>query len=623
MSDNYKRSYKRNIGMNNRVNEEDNDTKQIYENDMSTSNVGLRKKGKYEAGGENNLQVSDYQKERFESATRGRKRINPIPIIFVVILLIVAIPAAIMLNRRYGPTREMVDKLSLFQTEDGNIPIIFDNIQSEYTAYAYDERYYLPLDFVNKELEAGFYFDKSEELLLFTLPEEVVLMNKADEDNDGHSLWRFIEGDVYVSIDVVEMYANISDIIYETVPVRIFVNTAGIEYTASAVSRDTEIRLRGGIRSPIITKVKKGEEIIVLEETTDWTYVVSPDGYFGYINNKYLGDKNVQARDSKEMPIYSNISRDFKISLGWHQVTTANANSGMEALVDRSKGLNVISPTWFFLNDNEGNFSSIASKEYVDKAHELGLEVWALIDNFTNRVDTYEILSTTTNRTRLIDGIMNAIDEYGLDGINIDFEELKTKDGEPFVQFIRELSVECRKAGVVLSVDNPVPMSFTAHYNRKEQGKFVDYIVIMGYDEHYAGSETAGPTASIGFVRAGIENTLKEVPASKVINALPFYTRVWYQEDGVVKSNAVGLTRTEAILEEQGAEPELLGDIGLYYFEYNKNNIDYKIWIENAETLELKMEEMFVENDLAGAAYWKLGLETTDVWDMIVPFLED
>jgi Predicted glycosyl hydrolase len=632
MNDNYKRSYKRNIGISNKRNEEYKDTKKRYKKYVgrgilaATENEKPKEKANI-GNDEDNLKKSNYKKKNKKktkpSVKKFRKQTNPIPIIFMIVFLIAVIPVSIMLIIRYRPTKEMADKSLLFQTEDGNVPIILDNSQSEYTAYAYDESYYLPLNFVNKELEAGFYFDREEELLLFTLPEELIVMKNSDTDDEGNNLWRLVGGEVYVLIDVVQMYTNILDVAYETIPMRIFLNTAGMQYTASTISKDTEVRLRGGIKSPVVTNVKKGDEIVVIGETADWTYAVSPDGYFGYINNKHVGDKIIQSRDSKTMPVYSNISRDFKISMGWHQVTSANANSGMEALVERTKGLNVISPTWFFLNDDEGNFSSIASKDYVDKAHELGLEVWALIDNFTNPVDTYAILSSTTNRTRLIEGIMEAINEYELDGINIDFEELQTKDGEPFVQFIRELSVECRKSGVVLSVDNPVPMSFTAHYNRKEQGKFVDYVIIMGYDEHYAGSETAGPTASIDFVKAGIENTLKEVPANKVINAIPFYTRVWYQESGAVRSEAIGLTRTNTILEEQGAEPELLGDLGLYYFEYSKNGIDYKIWIENAETLERKMEEMFVNNDLAGVAYWKLGLETTDVWDMIVPFLEN
>ncbi|MDE6320318.1 MAG: chitinase, partial [Lachnospiraceae bacterium] len=192
------------------------------------------------------------------------------------------------------------------------------------------------------------------------------------------------------------------------------------------------------------------------------------------------------------------------------------------------EGLNVISPTWFTLTGNEGEFSSFAAASYVQRAHEMGLEVWGLVGNVESvDVDMYELLSRSSSRWKLITNLVAAAQEYDLDGINIDFENLSLDAGEPFIQFIRELSIPCRKYGIVLSVDNYVPMNHTDHYDRAEQGVVADYVIIMGYDEHYNGSKEAGSVASINFVENGIKNTVADVPAKKVINALPFYTRLW------------------------------------------------------------------------------------------------
>lgn len=196
----------------------------------------------------------------------------------------------------------------------------------------------------------------------------------------------------------------------------------------------------------------------------------------------------------------------------------------MITALENTKGINVISPTWFALTDSEGNFSSFASSAYVKRAHDMGIEVWGLIDNFSNKdaVDTYELLSYTSRREKLTENLVNTALEYGLDGINVDFESISQDAGTHFIQFIRELSVTCRKNGLVLSVDNYVPTGYTDHYDRKEQGVFADYVIIMGYDEHYSGSPEAGSVASIGFVEDGIRRTVDQVPAEKVINAVPF-----------------------------------------------------------------------------------------------------
>ena len=216
--------------------------------------------------------------------------------------------------------------------------------------------------------------------------------------------------------------------------------------------------------------------------------------------------------------------------------------------------------------------------------------------------------------------VMAMVEKYGLDGINVDFEDLRVSCGQPFIQFIRELSVRCRKQGVVLSVDNYVPVGNTDYYNRAEQGVYADYVVIMGYDEHYKGSETAGSVASISYVESGIIKTVEEVPASKVINGVPFYTRLWETTGTDVDSQAVGMEMANQWVSDHGIE--LSWDQGTCqnYGSYEKDGTIHEVWMEDAESIKVKLSVMDA-NNLAGVASWCLGFETPDIWDVISEYL--
>jgi spore germination protein YaaH len=251
----------------------------------------------------------------------------------------------------------------------------------------------------------------------------------------------------------------------------------------------------------------------------------------------------------------------------------------------------------------------------------MGLEVWALIDNFTNAdVDTYEVLAGTGNRTKLIEGLIDTALEYDLDGINIDFENISLDAGEPFIEFIRELSIPCRENGIVLSVDNYVPMGYTDHYDREEQGIVADYVIIMGYDEHYKGSTEAGSVASIDFVERGIADTVAQVPAEKVINAIPFYTRIWETTGTTLDSQAVGMELAQQYIEDHAITTRWDEETCQNYGEYQSGDTYCQVWLEDAESIQVKLNIM--ENyGIAGVAEWKLGFETSDVWDVIEAYV--
>lgn len=498
-------------------------------------------------------------------------------------------------------------------------------------------RCYLTLQQVHRLLNGRFYED-AEEILFYSLPTEVITTQIGStvsthgydagvgQDQELGYVLSYYEGEgenrtLYVALDYVREYTNFDYTLY-TGPNRIQLNTDWAEQSLADIRKDTAIRYQGGIKSPILEDVSQGDTVTVLETMENWSKVKTQDSVIGYVENKRLENVRIES-PSREInymePEYTNISKDYKISLAWHQVTNMDANGSLAGSVANARGLNTISPTWYSLQDNDGNFSSIASPSYVEQAHAMGLEVWALIDDFNPEVDIYQVLSRSTSRRTLIENLMQQAQTVGFDGINIDFENIDERTGEAFSQFLRELSIRCRQAGIVLSVDNYVPRDHSAHYNRKEQGIVADYVIIMGYDEHWGGGGVAGSVASIGFVEDGILRTLEDVPAEKVINAVPFYTRIWKTENGEVTSSAVGMDNAENFLTQRGVSAEWNEETCQEYAEFEADGILYQVWLENEKSLEVKLNVMQV-NQLAGVAAWKLGFERASVWDVIAAY---
>ena len=353
--------------------------------------------------------------------------------------------------------------------------------------------------------------------------------------------------------------------------------------------------------------------------------VKTADSIIVYIENTRLGETRTESpvpvTDYTE-PEYTSLTRDHKINLGWHVIGGIAGNDTLEEVMADTKGLNVISPTWFKLSDNEGNFTSYATQQYVDRAHDMGLEVWGLVENieYKDSIDMYAILSSTTVREKLINELVNAAVTYGLDGINVDFEQISTDCGEHFIEFIRELSIPCREKGLVLSVDNYVPMGHNDHYDRAEQGLVADYVIIMGYDEHYAGSSEAGSVASIDFVEEGIQRTVDQVPSNKVINAVPFYTRIWETDNGVLGSQAVGMEMAEEFIRTHNISVEWDDETCQNYGESTEGSRLYQIWLEDERSIEVKLNIM-EKYQIGGVASWRLGYEKPEIWDVIGVYL--
>ncbi|MCI6124704.1 MAG: glycosyl hydrolase family 18 protein [Enterocloster clostridioformis] len=545
--------------------------------------------------------------------------------ITVLVLLFIFILAGgglgVLFARKYMPSNELADKSRIFGIKDGQVALILDNQVQEEKGIYEGGQVYLPVDWVNEHLNQRFYWDEGEKLLVYALPDSIVYADESAQGEKG-PLFKVTQDGMYLSLGVVVNYTDIRTQAFATSQIkRVFIDTSWQPYDTAVLKKTGQVRVKGGVKSQIITEAAAGETVDVLETMEKWSRVRTSDGYIGYVENRKLeAGEQVAPVSTFEAPVYTSISMDGKVRLGFHQVTRPEGNNTLESYVSNARGMNVIVPTWFNVVSGDGTYTSLASRDYVDKAHDMGLKVWAMVENVSTEesvknLNTKTLMSSTSTRKKLIEKLMNEADTYGFDGFNLDFESLKAEAGPHYVQFIREMSVACRNKGLVLSVDNYVPSSYTAFYNRREQGIVADYVIVMGYDEHYAGGE-AGSVSSIPYVREGIENTLKEVPKEKVINAVPFYTRVWTVNEGKTSSKAYGISDARQWVEENQVELSWDKLLGQYYGETVSGSGQQYIWMEEEDSMKLKID-LIKEFDLAGVACWKLGFEPADIWDIV------
>lgn len=541
------------------------------------------------------------------------KKYKSIIAVAVLVILVAILGIVTHVVMKYIPSSEKMDLNEYYgEMADGEIALVIGTEKLEERGLVDGDRVYLPLDVVNTYLNQRYYWDSANQQILYATPSELTSASASSEAGD--KVW--VKDDkVYLNLTYVQEFTDLDAYITKD-PYRIAIQYKFKNVKTVTVKKNTSIRYRGGIKSAILTSVKKGTKLRLIEEMENWDQVATDDGYIGYIDKKKVGEaEKTKFERSFKREQYSYLTMDSKVNMVWHQVTSTDANAYFADATANMTGVNVISPTWFYLTDTSGNIASIASADYVSQAHEKGLQVWGLIDNFTQEVSTTETLSSTAARQNIISQLIQAAQDVGMDGINVDFESLSEDVGIHFLEFLRELSIECHKNNLVLSVDNPVPEDFTSHYDRAEQGRVVDYVIIMGYDEHYVGSE-AGSVASLPWVEQGIQDTLDEVPAERVINAIPFYTRLWKTTGGNVTSEAIGMDQAQQTIADNNVETYWDKTTSQNYGKYDIDNSTYQIWLEDAQSVAEKVK-LVSKYDLAGVSAWKLGFENNGIWQVI------
>ncbi len=539
---------------------------------------------------------------------------------------------------RYAPGREKADLNKYFNmTADNDVGVVWQGEVSETVAKNYDGRIYIEYEFLKTNINPVFYFDYNENVLMYTLPTDIVSVEVGSKDyyvskNKGSEEYTILKTDArtaYIALDFVQKYTNMDYQVFEN-PSRVLITSKWGNTILADVRKNDSVRFRAGNKSPILTEAKKGEAVWVLGDEGSWKKVRTADGFVGYIP----GGSITKIREEKlerafEEPQYTGIKKDKTINMVWNQVTNKTANASFLSNIASTKGLNVVAPTWFALLDDEGNIRSLANGDNVNYAHQVGMEVWATVNDIDGGGDANNILPFTSKRQKLVNNIISEAIQYNIDGINVDLELIKKDSADGYIQFIREMSVKCHNNGIVLSVDNYPPRNFNLFYNRSQQAVFADYVIVMAYDEHNRNAEEAGSVASIGYVKESVELTLKEVPAEKLIVGIPFYSRLWKETPNSagegernydLSVETVGMRAIPKRLEANGATAEWQEDLGQYYAEFKHEGSTYKIWVEDERSIEEKLKVM-KDFSLAGVAGWKLGLETDSTWDLILKYV--
>lgn len=563
-----------------------------------------------------------------------KKKAAPFLAVAVLVLTVAAIGGITGIVKKYTPTSDVMKAEEYFGlTGEGEAALIIEDEISEYKGMIENEIPYVDYEVVKSVLNKRFYWDSENNLMLFTTPTDVIEVPAGGKEytaggkknTEEYEIVQVDGAKTYIALEFVKKYTDLDYEIFHT-PDRIVITNERGEKTVANIRKKAKMRYRGGIKSPILREVEKNEVVTILEPMEDWTGILTQDGYIGYIQNDRLVEERTETVTSDFVqPEYTSVRKDYKINLVWHQITNMDSNYSIIYDIANIKGVNTISPTWYSIISEDGELSSLAESTYVQTAHSNDMEVWALIDNFNENVDTTKVLNSTAAREKMINKLIAEAIEFGFDGINVDFETIPEEAADGYLQFIRELSVKCRKNELVLSVDVPVPMAFSMHYDREELGIVCDYVIIMGYDEHYYGSD-AGSVASLGFENQGILETRKEVPAEKIISGIPFYTRLWNTEtlaDGTVNvtSEALGMDEAKQRLENNNVEYAWNEETSQNYAEFQGDDGSlYQIWLEDEKSIEEKMK-LVKDYGLGGVAAWKLGFENDAVWDVILKYV--
>lgn len=514
-------------------------------------------------------------------------------------------------------------------------PIFVQGQLLEYSALGTGEELKLPLPMLQEVIDPHIHYESETESIIITTSEKLVYLtadeNKAEINNEPTQLRVAPEesdGIMYLPLGLLkELYGLV--VHEDTNTGAILLMKAGESIPmgtvkANKVDDTIAIREEDSIHAPIISDAPHGTELRVWETKEDWYYVQLDNGYTGYIKKDkvVMGESKIVASPT---PVLTRAERSWKgkkVNLVWEAVYQKKPNPSS---IGKLPGVNVLSPTWFSMIDGEGNVRSQADLEYVKWAHKQNMEVWGLLSNSFEPDLTSKAMSSFGSRINIIRQMLKYADIYELDGINLDFENVYTKDGKNITQFVRELKPLAEAKGLIISIDvTPKSKSemWSLFLDRQALAEVTDYLIVMAYDEHWASSPKAGSVASLPWVEAAMQRIILEdkVPPEKLILGIPLYTRVWSEEikDGETKvsSKALGMDSVANIIETKKLEPTYLESPKQNYVEYKEENILKKIWIEDEVSLKSRVE-LAKTLELGGIGSWNRSFANKEVWEVL------
>lgn len=566
-----------------------------------------------------------------------RKRVVVTASIAAGILVLVLVAAAIY--KFVAPSNTQRDLNTIFKLGENEVALIADNEVLEEKGLKADGQVYVPAGVASQYMDQRIFVDSTEEILSYVTEEGLIqaktdaaayTLGKESKEAEKPILIKQNKA-LYVSLSFIAEHASCYYKEYSNPSRLVIMSDRSKSYTFATLNSDASVRVGPNKKYDYLTEVQEGSRVIVETDTkqeNEYMAVTTEDGVTGYIPVDRVAKTEEAVWEFEKTPdSFKQKGLDKTVCLGWHQVTNETSSGTLPESISQAAKMNVISPTWFALSDNKGNFTSLANNSYVTQAHAAGLQVWGLVNDFKTGLKLENILGTTSTRTKLVNALVASAIQYDLDGINIDFEKIKAESAAAYLEFLRELTLKCHVNDLVVSVDNYTPANYNAYYDLEEQGRIVDYVILMAYDEHYAGSEESGSVSSLGFVESGVKNVVAKVPKERVITALPFYTRLWKEtksKSGKVKVHpptAYGMSAAESVVRSHDVTPKWDEATGQYYAEFKEDGATYKIWLEEETSLKKKLEVVKAEN-VAGVAFWKLGFERAVTWSTIAEVLE-
>lgn len=396
------------------------------------------------------------------------------------------------------------------------------------------------------------------------------------------------------------------------------------EQKKAIITKDVAVKSSTKFIAKTIDRAKKGSYVIVVSEDKGYTKIRTENGKVGFVKSNKIANTVVTREEIQE-----NKQITGKVNLVWDyysEVATTPDRTGVTM-----DGVNVVSPAFFHLNSNGELTENIGQQgqAYIEWAHSNGYKVWPMVQNAGNGMMnvTSSIMNDYNKRQNLINQIVNYCVKYKLDGINVDFENMKQEDKDMYSRFIIELTPRLKDMGVVVSVDVTAPdgsETWSLCFDRNVIGDVADYIVFMAYDQYGTSSNKSGTTAGFDWVNVSLNKFLKteEIESDKIILAIPLYTRLWTEDSSgkVVKQATVSMKNINSIIPSD-AEKQWDDNLKQYYVEYKDGEYTKKIWIEDEKSLTEKIQ-LIKNNNLAGVASWEKGMETNDFWTFLKETLD-
>lgn len=513
-----------------------------------------------------------------------------------------------------------INRNSIVASNNANLIIFGDNISSDYNPFIENNKIYLSVDTVSNFIDEELLYDSKTERVIITTEDTLYkftvgnnIATKNLKEFDAKSYCKKVGDDVYIDMNLVkDIYKIKCEYNSETNTISIDrLNTSDINLNYNEVKLYSQL----STKSEVLETLGKDNTVTVYTDSLKhnrWYKVKSDSGKIGYIEKSAVTVNKDENNDEIELPEEEN---NDKLIMFWQY------GSNLDTLGEKIEGVNVVMPTWYAISDSDGGVEINYNKEYYNKAKSNGYELWPIITNGIDNAEldkkqvTSEIMNNEEKRENLIRNIVDIIKSNRLDGINIDFEGMLEEDKYMYTQFLRELYPLVKETGAKLSVD----IYFTSYIDRQGVGKACDYVMLMGYDQRGTWSTEAGSIAEVSWVDNNVNSLINDsnIPASKIVLGVPFYTRLWTESDEEgLNTKVFSMSDSKDFLEKYNLTPTMDNISGQNYVAMELDGVTYKLWIEDEDSISNRID-IVKKYNLAGITAWQKGFETEEIWQLL------